>query len=96
MLFRSATLVFEGPGGSVRLEGMRVMEPCVEFSRWVLGYTGRPEHDLTRPDPAVTPTLTFLRFGMRGYCGTCALPEATVRLGDRVYVERGTQAERGA
>jgi hypothetical protein len=84
-----AALVFEGPDGSVRLEGMRVMEPCVEFSRWVLGYTGRPVADLTRPDPAVTPTLAFLRAGMRGYCGTCAAPSATLRLGDRVYAARG-------
>ena len=84
-----AVLVVEGPQGSVRLEGMRVMEPCVEFDRWVLGHTGRPAQDLTRPDPAVTPTLTFLRFGMRGYSGTLAGGEATLRLGDRVYVERG-------
>jgi hypothetical protein len=83
-----ATLVFEGPAGRVRLEGMRVIEPCVEFSRYVLGYRGRPAQDLSRPDPAVTPTLTFLRNGMRGYCGTCAGGEATLRLGDRVYVTR--------
>jgi len=81
-----ASLVVEGAKGLVRLEGVRVIEPCVEFSRYSLGYTSLPDHDLTPPDPAVTPTLTFLRFGMRGYCGTYTAGPTIIRPGDRLYV----------
>ena len=79
------TLRVRAADGLLRLEGVRVIEPCVEFSRYTLGYCGLPDRDLTQSEPAVTPTLTFLRFGMRGYCGTYAAGPTTVRVGDRLY-----------
>ena len=82
-----ARVTIEGEGGLVRLEGVRVIEPCVEFSRYALGRLGRPEESLERVDPSVTETLIFLRFGMRGYCATYATGPTTVRLGDRLYAE---------
>jgi hypothetical protein len=78
-------VTIEGEGGLVRLEAVRVIEPCVEFSRYALGRMGRPEESLERVDPPVTETLIFLRFGMRGYCATYAAGPTTVRLGDRLY-----------
>ena len=71
----------------MRLEGVRVIEPCVEFSRYALGRLGRPAESLERVGPSVTETLIFLRFGMRGYCATYATGPTTVRLGDRLYAE---------
>jgi hypothetical protein len=79
-------VAIEGEGGLVRLEGVRVIEPCVEFSRYALGRLGRPAESLERVDPSVTETLVFLRFGMRGYCATYATGPITVRLGDRLYL----------
>jgi len=79
------TLAIEGADGRVRLEGVRVIEPCVEFSRYTLGYSGRPDDDLNQEDPAVTPTLQFLRFGTRGYCATYAAGPTVIRPGDRLY-----------
>ncbi|HEX2325064.1 MAG TPA: hypothetical protein VHQ00_06665, partial [Chloroflexota bacterium] len=35
-------VTIEGAEGLVRLEGVRVIEPCVEFSRYALGRLGRP------------------------------------------------------
>lgn len=80
-----AAVAIEGPDGLVRLEGVRIIEPCVEFSRYALGHTGQPDHDVTQPDPAVAATLQFLRFGTRGYCATYAAGSTVVRLGDRLY-----------
>jgi hypothetical protein len=80
-------VAIEGEGGLVRLEGVRVIEPCVEFSRYALGRLGRPAESLERVDPSVTETLIFLRFGMRGYCATYASGPITVRLGDRLYFD---------
>jgi hypothetical protein len=81
-----AALAIESADGLVRLEGARVIEPCVEFSRYALGYIGPPDRDLTQPDPAVAPTLQFLRFGTRGYCATYTAGPAVVKLGDRLLV----------
>jgi len=81
-------LAIEGVDGVVRLEAIRPIEPCVEFTRYLLGYAARPENDVTLPDRAVTETLTFLRQGMRGYCATYtrgATAATVLRLGDRVY-----------
>jgi len=79
------SLAIEGRDGLLRLDGTQIMEPCVEFSRYALGRVGRPDGDLTQPDAAVTETLVFLRFGMRGYCGTYAAGPTVVRLGDRLF-----------
>jgi len=78
------SLAIEGADGLIYLEGIRCIEPCVEFSRFVLGYTGRPGHDVTEPDPAVTETLVFLRHGLRGYYAAYAGGATVLRLGDRV------------
>lgn len=81
----SPALAIEGADGIARLEAARVIEPCVEFSRYALGHSGLPDHDVTQPDPAVTATLQFLRFGTRGYCATYASGPTIVRIGDRLY-----------
>jgi hypothetical protein len=80
-----ASLVIEGADGLMRLEGLRVIEPCVEFSRYTLGLVGPPGQDLTETDPAVRPTLVFLRQGTRGYCGTYAAGPTVIRVGDRLF-----------
>jgi hypothetical protein len=79
-----ASLAIDGADGLVRLERVRVIEPCVEFSRYALGRTGLPDHDLTQVDPTVTDTLVFLRSGTRGYCATYATGPTTIRVGDRL------------
>ena len=44
-------VIVETPAGHAELVGMRVIEPCVEFSRYALGLGagGPPEHDLGTP-----------------------------------------------
>jgi hypothetical protein len=44
-----AELVLETGGGLVHLRGARVIEPCVEFSRYALGFRGASSHDLPTP-----------------------------------------------
>ena len=39
-------LILETASGHVELTGARVAEPCVEFSRYALGYRGAPGQDL--------------------------------------------------
>lgn len=80
-----ASLRIETEAGLVSLEGARVIEPCVEFSRYALGHSAPPEPGQTEPDAAVTETLVFLRQGMRGYYATYVSGVTVVRLGDRVY-----------
>lgn len=84
----SRALTIEGADGVVRLEAIRPIEPCVEFTRYLLGYADRPADDVTLPDPAVAETLKFLRQGIRGYYATYtrgASAATVLRLGDRVY-----------
>jgi hypothetical protein len=52
-----ATLLVETAAGPVHLGGSRVIEPCVEFSRYALGFRGPPAHDLATPaeHDAATP-----------------------------------------
>jgi len=78
------SLAIEGADGLIYLEGIRPIEPCVEFSRFVLGHTGPPGHDVTQPDPAVTDTLTFLRHGTRGYYAAYVDGATVLRAGDRL------------
>lgn len=80
-----ATLHIETADGPVTLAGARVIEPCVEFSRYLLGYQTRPASDLGEPDPATAGTLAFLRRGTRGYCATYSTGVTVIRLGDRLY-----------
>jgi hypothetical protein len=81
------SLVVETGHGFVHLKDARVIEPCIEFSRYSLGHVGPPDYDLSVQDPAITPTLQFLRFGMRGYCATYAAGPTTVRSGNRLVAE---------
>jgi len=78
-----AILVVEGGDGIIHFRGARVIEPCVEFSRYALGYRGSPAAP-EEPDPTVTAMLTFLRQGMRGYCATYAGGVTVLRVGDRL------------
>ena len=82
-----AELLLETSDGRVRLVGARVMEPCVEFSRYALelGVGGPPEHDLGTPaehdalesfgggSPKVDPRVKeTLVFLRQGMRGYCA------------------------
>jgi len=53
-----ATLVIETAAGPVQLRGARVAEPCVEFSRYALGFRGAPPHDLPTPAEHDAAVLT--------------------------------------
>ncbi|HEX2032822.1 MAG TPA: hypothetical protein VHS99_01435 [Chloroflexota bacterium] len=75
-----AALVLETGAGFVRLQDVRVAEPCVEFSRFALGCA-----DPDVNEAALAEALTFLRHGMRGYYATYTGGPSIVRLGDRVY-----------
>jgi hypothetical protein len=67
-------------GRQVRLGGIMVAEPCVEFSRFALRH---PED--APSDTSVTEALTFLRHGTRGFYATLDGQPVTVRVGDLVY-----------
>ena len=82
-------LIVETADGPLRLEDMHAINPCLEFSRFILGYGVPPDVailDSTTPDPAVTETLAFLTRGTRGYAGTFAGGATTLRVGDRLYI----------
>ena len=56
-----AELVLETAAGQTHLTGARAIEPCVEFSRYALGFRGPPGLDLTTPaqhDAAAPDELT--------------------------------------
>ena len=78
-------LVLETAQGAVSLEVGAAIEPCLEFSRYLLGARGAPEEGRMEPDAAVTATLTFLRQGMRGYYVRPAPDGAVLHVGDRLF-----------
>lgn len=54
-------LILETPDGLTHLHAARVIEPCVEFSRYALGHRGPPDLDLATPaqhDQAAPTDLT--------------------------------------
>lgn len=72
-------------GSDVRLEGLKIAEPCVEFTRYSIQYA--PD---ARSDGQVTQSLDFLRGGMRGfYARYDGAAPVTVRLGDAVFLGAG-------
>ena len=80
MLGAEPALIIETRDGQrVRLQDVIVAEPCVEFTRFALGFG-----PADASGQAVTDGLRFLRFGMRGFYARPAGPEAVVRAGDRV------------
>lgn len=75
-------LIVQTAGGQhLALERVIVAAPCVEFSRWALGYP-----DDARPDSTVAAALAFLADGMRGYYAGYDGAPATIQVGDRVFV----------
>lgn len=66
-------------GRTARLEGLRVAEPCVEFTHFSLCCP--PD---SRSDRRVTEALDFLRGGRRGFYARFSGEPVTVRLGDTV------------
>ena len=76
-------LMIERPGANIELKAPVVAEPCVPFTRYLLG---DPKADLEM----VQPHREFLRRGMRGYVmGLSNLTEAVeVEVGDLVYARR--------
>lgn len=68
-------------GGLVRLAQVIDAEPCVEFSRFSLGY------DRDAPaDSTVTTALTFLRRGTRGFYATYDGEPTTIAVGAGVFL----------
>jgi hypothetical protein len=74
-------LVIQSHGGThVHLGEVNVAEPCAEFTGFALG---TPEDNRT-----VARALPRLRDGMRGYYARPRPPEATIRVGDEVFLSR--------
>lgn len=73
--------IVTGEGVTVRLGAVVVAEPCSPFSRYALRF---PADE--RPDGRVTDALRFLGDGMRGYYARHTGADATIRLGDALYV----------
>lgn len=79
-------LLVKTASGAVRLDGVIVAAPCVEFTRYCL----RWPRD-ARPDRTVTEALQFLDNGMRGFYATFDRDGSEaheLRAGDRVYRRR--------
>jgi MOSC domain-containing protein YiiM len=68
-------------GHDALLEGVKVSEPCVEFTRFTIHYP--PD---SRSDRQVTDALEFLRAGMRGFYARYNGEPITVSLGDAVFL----------
>lgn len=67
-------------GSYLRLDGITIAEPCVEFSRYAVRYA------LDRPsDDTVSATLSTLRNGLRGYYAIYAGEPAVIQVGSRVF-----------
>jgi hypothetical protein len=84
-MVRHGIVVFTAEG-EVALDAVEVAAPCVEFSKFCLGYA--PDD---RADARVSETLKFLHQGTRGFLATVR-PEhetATIRVGDLVYRREG-------
>lgn len=78
-----AALVIQSAAGQlVRLDGLVVAAPCVEFSR----FAHLSDEPLTSDQ--LRTTLQFLDGGMRGFYARLAdeQPSADIRAGDRVFV----------
>lgn len=65
--------------GEVRITQVDVAAPCVEFSKFCLGFANDQ-----KPDRTVTEALQFLHNGMRGFYAT-APTTGVIRTGDPVY-----------
>lgn len=65
--------------GPLRIDGITVAAPCVEFSKFSLGFANDQ-----KPDRTVTEALQFLHQGMRGFYAT-AHAAGAIRPGDAVY-----------
>jgi hypothetical protein len=78
----AALLIEAADGQLVRLDGLRVAAPCVEFSR----FAHLSDEPLTSDQ--LRTTLQFLDGGMRGFYARLAdgRPAAHIRAGDRVFV----------
>jgi hypothetical protein len=74
-------LLIENGDGTARLTDLVVAAPCVEFSRFALRFP-----DELRPDRTVTEAVQFLGEGMRGFYATYRGEQATIALGNRVYL----------
>lgn len=74
------TIVIRTAAGSVDLQGFRVAEPCVEFTRFCL----RREPD-EPVDQQIKDHLALLDGGARGYKARVTVP-GTIRIGDLLAV----------
>jgi hypothetical protein len=70
------TVTVSTAAGPIELRGVRVAEPCVEFSRFCLG---RPTSPVV--DDVVKATLKYLDGGSRGY-RSIAAASGTITVGD--------------
>ena len=76
-------IVIVGANGPIALEAVQHAPPCVEFSKFCVGY----EVD-QKADAVITDTLQYLNLGMRGFYATLddgSLSPARIALGDAVH-----------
>ncbi len=72
------TIVIRTAAGTVELQGFRVAEPCVEFTRFCL----QRQPDVI-VDQQIKDHMALLDGGARGYKGRVTIP-GTIRIGDLV------------
>jgi len=77
----AAGLVFDIAGGGVELSGLRVAEPCIPFTRFLIGRPDAPAGELQEE-------LAFLGSGTRGFITAMEHLESPVeiRLGGEVWL----------
>ena len=75
----SGGLFVETIDGPIGIGSIVVAAPCVEFSRYAIGFPAE-----SKPDRSVTETVKFLHQGLRGFYATMDAT-AVIRVGDRVY-----------
>jgi len=73
-------VIVTAAGVTAHLSAFQVAEPCVEFSRYALGFAH------TAPaDRDVAEALRFLRGGMRGFYARYACEPCILQCGDQVF-----------
>jgi hypothetical protein len=81
-----ANLILETEVGLIHLQAARVIEPCVEFSRYLLGHRGPPPHDL--PTPADHDAAVFSRTQPADQSPSPGAPDPKVKE-TLIYLRRG-------
>ncbi len=80
---KAGLVIVNAEGERVDLVRVEIAEPCLKFSRFVLGMA--PEE---AGGPHVTVALKFLRNGRRGFYATYDGPAVRVKVGAQMYINR--------